>query len=297
MYMWRDFQTGSLGYRLPSVVVVLLALVVTSLSLPAFGEPAPASSSRVRLADELTRISALYGFEIRGLEETTGVLVDPASGAAQTRLALLLANYNYVMSESSTGKVQRVIILGARDQGKASPNPAGPGKGVSRSPSVVEVKIVDRPFDRAKFTNLVRASRVELTRRLFSLPTDAVYVSSEYGDRYHPMLVRSAFHRGVDFAVPNGTPVYAASGGLVVQRGWWSNYGKYVRIRHSSSVQTAYAHLSRIAPGIQAGARVLRGQVIGYVGSTGRSTGPHLHYEVLVAGREINPLRHGPLGP
>jgi murein DD-endopeptidase MepM/ murein hydrolase activator NlpD len=96
-------------------------------------------------------------------------------------------------------------------------------------------------------------------------------------------------HTGTDFAAPRGTPIYAAGNGTVVQVGRNGGYGKYVRIRHNGTFQTAYAHLSGYARKTRRGVRVKQGQIIGYVGSTGRSTGPHLHYEVLRNGRQINP--------
>lgn len=97
-------------------------------------------------------------------------------------------------------------------------------------------------------------------------------------------------HKGVDFGAPKGTPILAAGSGVVQKAGWFGNYGRYIRIRHTSRYSTAYAHMTRIASGVTPGARVRQGQVIGYVGSTGRSTGPHLHYEVLVNNRQVNPL-------
>ena len=98
-------------------------------------------------------------------------------------------------------------------------------------------------------------------------------------------------HRGVDFAARRGTPLQAAGDGVVVAAGRNGAYGKYIRIRHRGQYSTAYAHLSRIAAGVRKGRRVKQGQIIGYVGSTGRSTGPHLHYEVLRSGKQINPLK------
>ena len=97
-------------------------------------------------------------------------------------------------------------------------------------------------------------------------------------------------HKGVDFAAPRGTPIIAAGAGVVRQAGWKGSFGRYIRIKHNSTYDTAYAHLSRIAPHIAAGSRVKQGEIIGYVGSTGRSTGPHLHYEILVNNRKVNPL-------
>jgi murein DD-endopeptidase MepM/ murein hydrolase activator NlpD len=109
--------------------------------------------------------------------------------------------------------------------------------------------------------------------------------------RRHPILGYNRMHRGVDFAAPSGTPIYAAGDGRVEVAARNGGYGKYIRLRHTGEYSTAYAHLSRFASGIQSGRRVRQGQVIGYVGTTGRSTGPHLHYEVLRSGAQINPLQ------
>src|SRR3546814_11550589 len=100
--------------------------------------------------------------------------------------------------------------------------------------------------------------------------------------RKHPFLGYSRKHKGTDFAAPSGTPIYAAGNGVVDYAGRNGGYGKYVRLRHGSTYQTAYAHMKSIAKGIAKGARVKQGQIIGYVGTTGRSTGPPLHYEVHV---------------
>ena len=109
--------------------------------------------------------------------------------------------------------------------------------------------------------------------------------------RRHPILGYTLMHKGVDFAAPRGTPIYAAGEGKVEVAKRNGGYGNYVRIRHTGEYSTAYAHLSGFAKGIAPGRRVRQGQVIGYVGTTGRSTGPHLHYEVLRSGAQINPLR------
>ena len=98
-------------------------------------------------------------------------------------------------------------------------------------------------------------------------------------------------HRGVDFAAPRGTPVMAAGSGVIARAGWNGSYGRYIKIRHNGTYATAYGHLSRYARNIRAGKRVRQGQIIGYVGSTGRSTGPHLHYEVHRNNRQINPMK------
>ena len=126
-------------------------------------------------------------------------------------------------------------------------------------------------------------------KTLMRTPIDGARLSSRFGKRKHPILGYTRMHAGVDFAAPKGTPIYAAGSGTVVQAGRNGGYGKYVRIRHNGTFQTAYAHMTRFAKKTRRGARVKQGQIIGYVGSTGRSTGPHLHYEVLRNGRRINP--------
>gem|GEM_PF-457750 len=128
-------------------------------------------------------------------------------------------------------------------------------------------------------------------RALLRTPTDATRISSGFGRRKHPILGYNKMHRGVDFAAPTGTRIYAAGHGTVESIGWVKGYGKYIRLRHNDIYKSAYAHMSRFARGLKRGHRVKQGQVIGYVGSTGRSTGPHLHYEVIKNGRHVNPVR------
>lgn len=127
-------------------------------------------------------------------------------------------------------------------------------------------------------------------RTLMRTPVNGARMSSGFGMRRHPVTGYNAMHRGLDFAVPTGTPVLAAGTGHIEYAGWNGNYGRYIRIRHNATYKTAYAHLSRMARGIRNGRLVQQGEVIGYVGSTGRSTGPHLHYEILVNNRRLNPL-------
>jgi murein DD-endopeptidase MepM/ murein hydrolase activator NlpD len=127
-------------------------------------------------------------------------------------------------------------------------------------------------------------------RFLMRTPINGARLSSGFGMRRHPILGYSRMHRGTDFAAGTGTPILAAGDGTVVRAGRFGSYGNYVRIRHANGYETAYAHMSRFARGMRAGAHVRQGQVIGYVGTTGRSTGPHLHYEVLRRGQQINPV-------
>ncbi|MBY6265794.1 M23 family metallopeptidase [Azospirillum sp. 412522] len=128
-----------------------------------------------------------------------------------------------------------------------------------------------------------------IRRALLRTPIDGARITSGFGMRHHPILGFSKMHKGVDFGAPTGTPIYAAGRGTIEMAERSSSYGNYVRIRHNTEISTAYAHMSRFAKSIQRGARVDQGDIIGYVGTTGRSTGPHLHYEVLKAGHQVNP--------
>jgi len=126
---------------------------------------------------------------------------------------------------------------------------------------------------------------------LMKTPVDGARISSSFGKRRHPVLGYTKMHTGTDFAAPRGTPIYAAGNGIIEKAQRNGGYGKYVKIRHANGYKTAYAHMNGYARGIKKGKRVRQGQVIGYVGTTGRSTGPHLHYEVHVHGKKVNPQR------
>lgn len=128
-----------------------------------------------------------------------------------------------------------------------------------------------------------------LRKALLRTPINGARITSGYGLRRHPILGYSKMHRGVDFGAVTGTPIYAAGDGVVAMAGPKGAYGNYVQIKHDGKYSTAYAHASRIAKGIRPGVKVKQGQVIAYVGSTGRSTGPHLHYEILAGGKQVNP--------
>ncbi|MFM9862457.1 MAG: M23 family metallopeptidase [Micropepsaceae bacterium] len=127
-------------------------------------------------------------------------------------------------------------------------------------------------------------------RQLMRTPIDGARLSSKFGMRRHPILGYTKMHKGVDFAAPRGTPVMASGNGVVKLARWHGGYGNFVEVAHANGYSTGYAHLSRIARGIKPGAKVRQGQVIAYVGTTGRSTGPHLHYEVMLKSRQINPM-------
>ena len=125
-------------------------------------------------------------------------------------------------------------------------------------------------------------------KALMKTPINGARLSSPFGMRKHPIDGFNKMHRGTDFAAPMGTPIMASGDGVVKKAGWCGGGGNCVKIRHNSTYETVYAHMSKFARGIKSGVRVKQGQTIGYVGSTGKSTGPHLHYEVIVNGKKVN---------
>jgi len=125
-------------------------------------------------------------------------------------------------------------------------------------------------------------------KALMKTPINGARLSSPFGMRKHPIDGFNKMHRGTDFAAPMGTPIMASGDGVVEKAGWCGGGGNCVKIKHNSTYQTIYAHMSKFARGIKTGVRVKQGQTIGYVGSTGKSTGPHLHYEVIVNGKKVN---------
>jgi murein DD-endopeptidase MepM/ murein hydrolase activator NlpD len=127
-----------------------------------------------------------------------------------------------------------------------------------------------------------------IKKALMKTPINGARLSSPFGMRKHPIDGFNKMHRGTDFAAPMGTPIMASGDGVIKKAGWCGGGGNCVVIRHNSTYQTVYAHMSKFASGIRSGVRVKQGQTIGYVGSTGKSTGPHLHYEVIVNGKKIN---------
>ena len=130
-----------------------------------------------------------------------------------------------------------------------------------------------------------------ITKSLMKTPINGARLSSSFGMRKHPILGYNKMHRGTDFAAPSGTPILASGSGTVTRARWCGGGGNCVKIKHNSTYETIYAHMKAFAKGIKEGRKVKQGQIIGYVGSTGLSTGPHLHYEVLVNGKKVNSQR------
>jgi len=125
-------------------------------------------------------------------------------------------------------------------------------------------------------------------KSLMKTPINGARLSSNFGVRKHPILGYNKMHRGTDFAAPEGTPIMASGDGKIVRARWCGGGGNCIKIKHNSTYSTVYAHLKNFARGIREGVRVKQGQIIGYVGSTGMSTGPHLHYEVIINGKKVN---------
>ena len=146
-------------------------------------------------------------------------------------------------------------------------------------------------FEKGDTSGYFTANGSSVQRGLMKTPVEGARISSGFGMRRHPIQGYNKMHKGMDFAAPTGTPIYAAADGVVEQIGRYGAYGNYIRIRHSGNMKTAYAHMSRFARGVSNGSRVRQGDAIGYVGTTGRSTGPHLHYEVLVNNVQVNPAK------
>ena len=127
-----------------------------------------------------------------------------------------------------------------------------------------------------------------ITKSLMKTPINGARLSSSFGMRKHPILGYNKMHRGTDFAAPSGTPIMASGSGTVTRARWCGGGGNCIKIKHNSTYETIYAHMKSFAKGIKEGRKVKQGQIIGYVGSTGMSTGPHLHYEVIVNGKKVN---------
>lgn len=142
----------------------------------------------------------------------------------------------------------------------------------------------------ASASDFFNGSGQSVRKALLRTPIDGARLTSGFGARLHPILGYTMMHRGVDFGAPAGTPIMAAGDGVVEKIGPAAGFGNYVLLRHNATYETAYAHMSRFAAGLHPGSHVQQGQVIGYVGSTGRATGPHLHYEVHVNAIQVNPL-------
>ncbi|RYE59488.1 MAG: M23 family metallopeptidase [Hyphomicrobiales bacterium] len=175
----------------------------------------------------------------------------------------------------------------AESAGYVAPNVApAAGTGIAAEGSDRQFQQLFASWDRATQRTTATTSVAVPSRT----PLDSYRASSNFGMREHPVIGGLRAHKGIDMAAPTGTPIYATADGLVSKAEWFSSYGNFISIGHGGDLETRFGHLSRIA--VTAGQRVRKGDLIGYVGSTGRSTGPHLHYEVRVAGQAVDPTSY-----
>ena len=213
---------------------------------------------------EILRLTKEFGISVSGLDNVPSEEVPTSGGDTVHQLAIHLFGLNHLLVHKEDGGIERVIIL-------------SPSK-TPTSPSLDPGRLAP---------NLSR----RLLRRIFGSESNLVRVSSEYGHRHHPILGYTKLHQGVDLAAPEGTPVGAIEAGTVSHLEQDGGLGLYIRIRHADGLETGYAHMSGLGRGISQGVVVMAGQQIGNVGSTGLSTGPHLHFEVLRQGLKIDPGR------
>ena len=153
-----------------------------------------------------------------------------------------------------------------------------------------EVKPIYRVIFADNSVDYFDAAGHSTRRALLRTPVAAAHITSGFGMRIHPLLGYSKMHKGVDFGAPIGTPIFAAGSGTVEEIGFKNGFGRFIKIRHDGHLETAYGHMSRFNSRLYRGAHVDQGQVIAYVGMSGRATGAHLHFEVHVNGAEVNPL-------
>ena len=241
------------------------------------------------------KIEAEFKYETIGVKATVenSLYVDATRLGAPDKVVVQFANiYEYSVDfqrDIQPGDAFEMFFEVARDQ-KGEIVKAGDLLYTSFSPrgKTSEYWLFEDSRGRENFYD---AAGKTAKRKLRATPVNGARLSSSFGNRRHPILGYRKMHTGVDFAAPRGTPILAAGSGTVERANRYGGYGNYVRIRHTDGYKTAYAHLNGFARGVKAGSYVKQDQVIGYVGTTGRSTGPHLHYEVHLHGKKINPRR------
>lgn len=241
------------------------------------------------------KVAAEFKYETIGVKATVenSLYVDATRLGAPDKVVVQFANiYEYSVDfqrDIQPGDAFEMFFEVARDQ-KGQIVKAGDLLYTSFSPrgKTSEYWLFEDQKGRENFYDAVGKTA---KRKLRATPVNGARLSSTYGSRRHPILGYRKMHTGVDFAAPRGTPILAAGSGTVERANRYGSFGNYIRIRHTDGYKTAYAHLKGFARGVKSGAYVKQDQVIGYVGTTGRSTGPHLHYEVIHNGKKINPRR------
>ncbi|MFV3074737.1 M23 family metallopeptidase [Niveispirillum fermenti] len=239
-------------------------------------------------AKKLTRRAVAAQGEIRSSLFESG----NRAGVPMAVLAQMIRNYSYdVDFQRDIQPGDRFEIMYERVVTEDGEPTSGTGNILYASLTLSgKEQAIYRYEDDQGIAEYFNAQGSSVRKALLRTPVDGARLSSGFGMRRHPVLGYSRMHKGVDFAAPTGTPIFAAGAGVVEEVGPKGAYGNYIRIRHNNEISTAYAHMSRFGSGMRRGARVGQGDVIGYVGTTGRSTGPHLHYEIVRNGQQVNPL-------
>ncbi len=274
------------------MIPVIAALMVASAGLGAFGyanvaqsDSLMASFSPVRPNDRAVRDSGLLRANLNQLASKVGELQARVieMDSVSKRVAQV-AGLSYTNPEVQATLEESSQVM---DEPGGLAVPYESAESLGRDLDLLERRLAMQR-DSFAMLDLVMTQRVGTEASLPSLsPVRYPYLSSSYGWRRHPISGRHSMHEGLDFAAPHGAPIYAASGGVVSAAGYQAGYGKTIEIEHGNGLMTRYAHASSL--GVKAGDLVEKGQEIGKVGSTGRSTGPHLHFEVRMAGHPLDP--------
>ena len=254
-----------------AILAAALAVAPAAPQAAELGQPAPGSS--------IKRLGPPKGGAIGGLEGFQGHSTAPGKAGA---IPPQSARVRHSVTQGPDGAELRVITLGSQSNSLAGVPPLPRTRPV-RAEDLETVALASDPASQGP-------TRLRPGMRALRWPLDGALVSSGYGPRRHPILGGTRRHGGVDLPAPSGTPVHAAADGTVRYAGRNGSYGRFIRLDHGFGLETAYGHLRRYALGLRRDRRVRRGEVIGYVGSSGLSTGPHLHYEVRINGRAIDPL-------
>ena len=274
--MGKDAGSGRGAAVRRSAALVLLA-GLAALALPSSGAWA-AAPDKLSIPGTIKRLSPPKGSEIAGLGGFAGHVTPP--GALGARIDAF-KRFDQSVTYGPNGEILRVITLAPKP-----PPPLLPRAKPIRTALALDAKLPGSG-----------PTRIRPGMRPLYWPLAGVAVTSGYGVRQHPILGGSRLHRGVDLPARSGTPVRAAADGVIRYRGRNGGYGRFIRLDHGFGLETAYGHLRGYAMGLHPGTRVHRGEVIGYVGSSGLSTGPHLHYEVRMNGRALDPLAFMPNVP
>jgi hypothetical protein len=267
---------------LAGLIALAAGLLVQAPAWADTGKDAPSATFK--------RIAPPKGDEIAGLDGGIAGYAIRLKAGQRVTWALGLERFRHRLLRDKSGRILRLVVLGPKAAGPPPPRRKPELNGAAFPhglPGAVPVRL--KPG--------VVPLRLKPGMRPLRWPLDGAVINSGFGPRNHPILGGVRAHRGVDLPAPSGTPVRAAADGVVRARGRNGGYGNYVRLDHGFGMQTAYGHLRRFALGLKRGRRVRRGDVIAYVGSSGLSTGPHLHYEVLIDGRAVDPLRFQPAAP